>query len=218
MQVPSTLFVTKIKYPMVYICACVVVWGVISACTAAVGSYGALLACRFMLGFVEAAFFPGALFYLSTFYTRQQFALRTGIMYSGSQLGLAFGTLLAIGILELDGVHGLEGWRWLFIIEGILTVGLALIFVCFMPNNINKIWNLSQEEADCVRWQFERDQKQQDHTDEVTAWQGFLLAVEDPKTWMMCCCLYGTYTAAAVNNFFPTGKRSAVAQGRLRLI
>lgn len=65
-----------------------------------------------MLGFVEAAFFPGAFYYLSMFYNRRQIAFRTAILYSGSQLGNAFGTLLAIGITELDGKHGLAGWRW----------------------------------------------------------------------------------------------------------
>lgn len=59
MQVPSNLVVSKIRYPAIYICSAVVVWGAISACTAAVSSYGGLLACRFMLGFVEAVFFPG---------------------------------------------------------------------------------------------------------------------------------------------------------------
>jgi hypothetical protein len=45
--------------------------------------------------------------------SKKQFALRTAILYSGSQLGNAFGPLLAIGILELDGAQGLAGWRWL---------------------------------------------------------------------------------------------------------
>lgn len=61
---------------------------------------------------LPAVFFPGALFYLSMFYSRKQFALRTAILYSGSQLGNAFGGLFAIGILELDDERGLEGWRW----------------------------------------------------------------------------------------------------------
>ena len=135
MQVPSNLVVSKIKYPAVYICSAVCVWGAISACTAAIGSYGGLLACRFMLGFVEAVFFPGersgrtrihldhpltkllaalgAFYYLSMFYNRKQIAFRTAVLYSGSQLGNAFGTLFAIGIIKLDGRYGLEGWRWL---------------------------------------------------------------------------------------------------------
>lgn len=92
----------------------------------------------------------------------------------------------------------------LFIVEGVITCGVAIIFACFMPNTINKIWNLNQQQADFVRWNFEKDQKQLDHSDEIGAWQGFLMAVKDPKTWMLCGTLYSTYTAAAVNNFFPT--------------
>lgn len=57
-------------------------------------------------------FFPGALFYLSLFYNRQQYAFRAALYYSGSQLGNAFGPLIAIRILKLDGRYGLEGWRW----------------------------------------------------------------------------------------------------------
>ena len=49
------------------------------------------------------------------FYNKTQFGVRTAILYSGSQLGNAFGGLFAIGIFELDGAHGIEGWRWLFI-------------------------------------------------------------------------------------------------------
>ncbi|KAI4852177.1 MFS general substrate transporter [Aureobasidium sp. EXF-8846] len=131
-------------------------------------------------------------------------ALRTAVLYSGSQLGNAFGTLLAIGILKLDGHHGLQGWRWLFLIEGVLTIGIALIFVLYLPNSNKKIWTFSQQQLDWLKWNYEKDQKQQDNSNEVTALQGFLLAVRDPKTWLMCSTLYATYTAAAVNNFFPT--------------
>ena len=112
MQVPSNIVVGKIERPGMYICISMALWGVISACMASVQNYSGILVCRFFLGFVEAIFFPGALFYLSLFYNRKQYALRTAILYSGSQLGNAFGGLFAIAILKLDGVRGLTGWRW----------------------------------------------------------------------------------------------------------
>jgi len=74
-----------------------------------------------MTGFTEAAFFPGAIFLLSIFYEKKRMAFRTAILYSGSQVGNAFGGLFALAILELDGAHGIEGWRWLFIVEGIMS-------------------------------------------------------------------------------------------------
>jgi MFS family permease len=112
MQVPSNIVVGKVKYPGIYICAAMAVWGMISACMAAVQSYTGLVLARFFIGFVEAVFFPGALYYMSLFYSRKQYAFRVAVLYSGSQLGNAFGGLFAIGILKLDGKHGLQGWRW----------------------------------------------------------------------------------------------------------
>lgn len=57
MQVPSNLFLNKIGKPAMYLPGCMVVWGAISAATAATQNFGGLIACRFMLGFVEAAYF-----------------------------------------------------------------------------------------------------------------------------------------------------------------
>lgn len=100
-----------------------IVWGTISGATAAATSFGGILTARFLLGFVEAAYFPGCLYYLSCWYTREELALRTGVLYSGSLLSGAFGGLIAAGILKnMDGVAGLHAWKWLFIIESVLTV------------------------------------------------------------------------------------------------
>lgn len=61
MQIPSNLFMNKIGKPGIYLPACMVVWGIISTSTAACQNYGGLIACRFMLGFVEAAYFVSLL-------------------------------------------------------------------------------------------------------------------------------------------------------------
>lgn len=122
MQVPSNMIVGKIKWPGVYICMGMAAWGIISALMAVVHSFVGLLMARIFLGCVEAIFFPGALYFLSLFYNRKQFAFRTAILYSGSQLGNAFGGLFAIGILKLDGRSGLQGWRWVCLLITVLSV------------------------------------------------------------------------------------------------
>ncbi|OLN96662.1 putative transporter C1002.16c-like protein 2 [Colletotrichum chlorophyti] len=204
MQVPSNMIVGKIKWPGVYICGGMAAWGVISTLMAIVHNYEGLLMARFFLGFVEAIFFPGALYFLSLFYNRKQFALRTAILYSGSQLGNAFGGLFAIGILNLDGGSGLAGWRWLFLVEGVITVGLAIPFACILPNSNRKIPTLSAIECEWVQYNFAADQGQQDDSTEFTALKGFLMAVTDPKTWLLMGILYSTYIVGAVANFFPS--------------
>jgi MFS family permease len=192
-------------------------WGVLSACTAAVHNPSGLMASRFFLGFVEAVFFPGALFYMSLFYTKKQFAMRTAILYSGSQIGNAFGGLFAVAILKLDGKHGLEGWRWvscflalepsmtallntslqLFLIEGVATVGLAIILAFILPNSLKSITGLSGPEHEYLLWSFEEDHGQQDNADEASVQKGVMMAVTDPKTWFFMGTLYCVCDAIA---------------------
>ncbi|KIW61151.1 hypothetical protein PV05_01308 [Exophiala xenobiotica] len=204
MQIPSNIVVGKIRYPAIYICCAVAVWGLISALTAVVQSFGGLLACRFFLGFVEAAFFPGTLYYISLFYSRRQFAMRTAILYSGSQLGNAFGGLFAIAILNLDGRDGMEGWRWLFLVEGVITIGFAIIFALILPNSIRNLRGFTEQERQWVLWNFESDLGQQDNSKEVSGRKGLMLALIDPKMWMFMALLTSVYISASVNNFFPS--------------
>lgn len=190
MQVPSNMVAGRITWPGTYICVAMAVWGVISALMGVVQGFGGLLATRFFLGVIEAVFFPGALYLLSMFYNRQQFALRTAILYSGSQLGNAFGGLFAIAILELDGAHGIEGWRWLFIIEGSATVGLAVIFAFILPNSNKKIIGLNEIECQWIQWNYAADQGQEDNSREITPLKGLVMAASDPKTWLLMGILY----------------------------
>ncbi|KAF4435204.1 nicotinamide mononucleotide permease [Fusarium austroafricanum] len=203
-QVPSNMIVGRIKWPGIYICMSMVLWGAISAIMASVHNFAGLIVTRIFLGVVEAVFFPGALYFLSMFYNRKQFALRTAILFSGSQLGNAFGTLLAIGVLKLDGAHGIAGWRWLFLIEGVATSGLGILFAFILPNSNKKIITLSSLECEWVQYNFTSDQGQSDDTHEISAYAGFMMAVKDPKTWLLVGILYCTYIVGAVANFFPS--------------
>lgn len=125
------MLLAKVKYPGIYICSAMAAWGAISAVQTIVKSFAGIVIARFLIGIVEAAFFPGAIFYLSMFYNRKQLAFRIALFYSGSRLGNAFGGLFAIAVLKLDGSMGLEGWRWVRFIEiycgaNLLTCFLAL--------------------------------------------------------------------------------------------
>ncbi|KAI1331609.1 major facilitator superfamily domain-containing protein [Xylariaceae sp. FL0255] len=168
------------------------------------GGFAGIIVIRLVLGVIEAAFFPGALFLLSQFYSRKQFDLRTAILYAGSQVGNAIGGLFAIGVLKLDGKQGISGWRWLFIIEGALTVFFAIAFAFIIPNDNKKILGLNEVEHEYVRWNYASDMGQEDDTNEITRWQALVIAVSDPKTWLLTGLLYATYNDGTVVQFFPS--------------
>lgn len=85
-------------------------------------NYKNLAAIRFCLGVAEAGFAPGVAFYLSSWYKRYELASRFSIYYTATAVSGAFSGLLA-GLItkNLDGAHGLQGWQWLFIIEGVMS-------------------------------------------------------------------------------------------------
>lgn len=100
--------------PSLYLGFWTTAWGLVSALTSQVKSAGGIVACRFILGLVEAPFFCGVLFYLSKWYTKRELNVRMAIFYAGSLLSGAFGNLIAAGILSgLAGKRGLSAWQWL---------------------------------------------------------------------------------------------------------
>ncbi|EHA53452.1 phthalate transporter [Pyricularia oryzae 70-15] len=114
MQLPSNLIITRVR-PSLYLAGVTVLWGVVSACNGATRKFTDLIVVRFFLGFVEAPFFPGVIFLMSSWYTRAELTRRVAWFYSGSALANMFGGLLAAGILgNMHNTQGIAGWRWLF--------------------------------------------------------------------------------------------------------
>lgn len=85
MQLPSNLIITRTK-PSIYLGCVMIVWGTISTAQAATHSFGGLVAARFLLGFAEAPFFPGALLLMSSWYTRKELSVRFAWFYAGTSL------------------------------------------------------------------------------------------------------------------------------------
>lgn len=101
------------------------------------------------MGVFEAGFFPGAIAFMNKWYTKYELATRLAIFYVGSALSGAFSGLLAYALTKMNGVGGLEGWRWIFIMEGLVTVcvGAALPWILTDTPNNKPRW-LSSEESE----------------------------------------------------------------------
>lgn len=100
MQVPSNAIVQRTGRPSIYLPVCMMIWGTISCASGVARSFVPLLITRLTLGIVEAAFFPGAIFLLSKWYTRRELGLRTSILFCGSLISNAFGPLIAAGYVH----------------------------------------------------------------------------------------------------------------------
>ncbi|KAI1178715.1 MFS general substrate transporter [Nemania sp. FL0916] len=124
---PLTNVLLKKLRPSIFIPTIMFFWGASMTGMGFCYNYSGLLAARWFLGLTEAGLFPGVNYYLSCWYKRSEFGVRAAIFFSAAALAGSFGGLLAAAIENLDGKGGLAGWRWIFIIEGLLTVVVAVV-------------------------------------------------------------------------------------------
>jgi len=144
-EVPSNIVMKKMK-PNRWIPFLVFLWGIVTTLTGLVQSYGGLIAIRIFLGLCEGGLLPGMILYLSTMYKRHELQLRVGIFYASASLSGAFGGLLASAITRMQGVGGLEGWRWIFILEGLATVLASLMSAYILPADLQSARFFTEEE------------------------------------------------------------------------
>ncbi|EFI27695.1 tartrate transporter [Coprinopsis cinerea okayama7 len=207
MQVPSNIYLNHSGRPSIYLPSCMVIWGGISMATGLVTNYFGVLCARFLLGFVEAAFYPGALFMISRWYKRSELSQRMALLSCGSLISNAFGALIASGILELmDGVMGLNAWRWLFFVEGGLTVLVAIGSIFILPDfpETTTGW-LTPEEKDLAIQRMVEDSGGHDVRKQSTELlSGLRLALGDPKVWWLTFGLCNLVVALSFHAYFPT--------------
>ncbi|KGQ08782.1 putative transporter C11D3.18C [Beauveria bassiana D1-5] len=112
-EVPSNLMLKKLR-PSRWLPSIMVAWGLVTTLMGIVRNYHGLLVARIFLGVAEAGLFPGV-------------ALRQAMFFSAASVAGAFSGLLAFAISKMHGVGGLEGWRWIFILEGLVTIVVAVV-------------------------------------------------------------------------------------------
>ncbi|KAF5518081.1 putative transporter [Colletotrichum aenigma] len=141
-EVPSNMLLLKFKRPSTYMGILVTGWGTIITMTGLVQNFEGLVAVRVLLGVFESGFFPGAVYTISRWYLPHETQTRIAIFYSASALAGAFSGLLAFVIVRMDGLAGIAGWRWIFIIEGIASVvaGVATFFLLIDTPALSTRW------------------------------------------------------------------------------
>jgi ACS family tartrate transporter-like MFS transporter len=125
-EVPSNLALEKVGARL-WIARIMITWGVISGCMAFVAGPTSFLALRFLLGAAEAGFFPGVILYLTYWFPAEYRARIVAVFMIAIPASSFLGSPISASLLEMEGIVGLHGWQWMFILEALPAVILGLI-------------------------------------------------------------------------------------------
>ncbi|WAO90154.1 MFS domain-containing protein [Fusarium falciforme] len=204
MQVPSNIFINRIQRPSLYLAAIMLIWGLISTLSGNTYNFAGMVTVRFFLGFTEAAFLPGALLILSKWYTRRELTKRNAILFCGNLISNAFSALIAAGVLsKMDGVLGHASWRWLFWIEGAITMGIAIAAAFILPDLPHNTKGFSREELEVAQLRIIEDVGEADVDAEGQGpFDGLYMALTDPKIYVMMITFAAYVVGLSFNAFF----------------
>lgn len=156
-------------------------------------NYATLLATRLLLGAFESGLFPCLTVYLSTFYKPTEQAQRVSYLFVASALSGAFGGLLAYGLTRLNGA--LEGWRWLFLVEGLISVAVGIACLCLLPDNFEKAWWLNENDKNLMRIRNRQAAIYQGESETFDR-EEVKLAFKDGKVWLSAFCQFCANTCS----------------------
>ncbi|KAF7314779.1 Tartrate transporter [Mycena kentingensis (nom. inval.)] len=231
-QVPSNMILNYVTRPSWYIGFCVIGWGLTSLLTGVRTSfvpshsrlplphylmpsrpklqvtknYAGIMACRVFIGLPEAAFYPGAAYLLSRWYTKKELAFRSAILYCGLLISNAFGALIAAGILSnMEGVRGVRAWRWLFYIEGAITIAIGIATLWLLPDYPHNTRWMKGDLRRLAQARLAEDAGEADLDNAAdTPWVGLKMAATDPLVWTFAFMNTAQLLGLSFINFFPT--------------
>ena len=195
-EFPASMFVKRLQFQRV-IPAITFCWGISCMCTGFVQGPGGLFALRLLLGLFEGCLFPSMTLFLANWYKREELGLRISYLFIGSALSSAVGGLIALGILFMDGTAGYSGWRWLYIIEGVITIAWAAATIFLVPKHWSTAYFLNDEDKAVMKIREEQMEAYSGGSGHYTK-QDIKLAATDISTWIhaptqvaMVTILYG---------------------------
>jgi hypothetical protein len=108
-------------------------WSIVAMSQAAITTSSGFYATRALLGVLEGGFIPDLILFLSYFYTSKELPVRLSFFWTSLSITGIISSLLAYAIFHLEGAHGIAGWRWLFLLEGLITLVVGIVSIFMMP-------------------------------------------------------------------------------------
>lgn len=204
-QLPCTVAVRWLG-PRPWFAAITFCFGLVTLCTAFVQTWRQMIVVRVLLGIAMSGIYPGLTYLVSTWYTRQEQQLRFAFLQSGEVAVLATGYIVNYGLNQLDGKAGFEGWRWMYLVQGMISCVIGIVtywwMVDFPENAGNSFFFLDETEARIAVQRIQSDRG--DVVLEPFEWSKVLTNFADPKLYGFACMYFLlNIVSTALNYFLP---------------
>ena len=159
-EIPSNLIMQRVG-ARIWMARILVTWGLLSSATMFVNSVGTFYLLRFLLGLAEAGFFPGMILYLTYWFPAEARGRAVARFMTATAMAGVVGGPVSGVLLKMNGVGGLAGWQWLFLLEGIPAVVLGLLVFAILPDRPEQAAWLSVEEKTWIASRVEQESRAQ---------------------------------------------------------
>ncbi|KAH7024692.1 major facilitator superfamily domain-containing protein [Microdochium trichocladiopsis] len=203
LQVPSNLVMARSKIPPHWwLGISMTLLGIVTMCQGFVRSPAPLYVCRAIMGIFEGSLGPAAALMMGSYYRKHEFPLRYCCFTTSALVGASFSSFLAYAISFMDDVQGISAWRWIFILEGLFNIVVALFTFVVLPPFPAESTFLAPEEKQHLLDRLYRERGDEADTLRGQPWMSFLF---DWQTWLNIVMYFGAdMSAAAISQFSPT--------------
>jgi MFS family permease len=191
-EVPSNLALERFGASK-WICRIMITWGLVSAGMALAAGPTSFIAIRFLLGVAEAGFFPGVILYLTYWFPAEHRARIVGIFMVSIPVSGFIGSPISGALLGLDGVAGLAGWQWLFIMEAAPAVLLGFVCLIWLTDRPAHAAWLPNDQKRWLTARLEAEAAQAKRVPHLSAWQ----VIRNPVVLAMAVVYAGGATASS---------------------
>jgi MFS transporter, ACS family, tartrate transporter len=195
--VPSNLALARFGARR-WLAAIMIVWGVLSAATMFIESATAFYVLRFLLGAAEAGFFPGIILFLTWWFPERERTRVLALFFTAIAVAYVAGGPLSGGLLELDGFLGLDGWQWLFLIEGLPAIALGWVTLRFLDDRPEQADWLEPEEREFLAAEVAREHELR----EAASVGGLRAALRSGQLWLLSFFYFVVIAAGFGLTFF----------------
>lgn len=202
-EVPSNILLHRFG-ARIWIARIMITWGIIAAMMGFIQNGTQFIVLRFLLGIAEAGFFPGVIFYLTLWFPARYRARVFATFYLGLPIAQIIGAPISVGLMQWGNTIGYEGWRLMYILEGIPSVILGIICLKYLTNTPKEAQWLSTEQRTWLMKTLEREEREKEKAEDSNLSKGEIIkqVFKNPLVWIMAMVYFGITSGSNAMFFF----------------